>query len=254
MELFEFKIFEKYRDQLICAVSTRHGGVSPEPFYSLNMGFDIGDAEENVEENYRRFCTRAGVDLKKIVVGKQSHSDNIVVVDEHYTEFGLANFCEDTDGFVTDQVGTPIFVRFADCQGIFLYDPVKRVVAAVHSGWRGNVKNIAGKAVRKMKEIYGCDGADIEVGVSPSLGPNSAYFKDPEAELPEFMWQYVQEGHLVNLWACTFDQLKTEGIREENMEFAEVCTFEDEENFFSYRRAGGQNGHTGRMTGAIQLT
>lgn len=253
MDIFRFKIFERFSADVNCAVSTRDGGVSPEPYFSLNMGFDIGDDHDHVRENYRRFWAETGANAARGVFGHQAHTDNIAVIDESYNNFGLENFRPETDAFVTNLAATPLFVRFADCQGLFLFDPVKRVVGAVHSGWKGVVQNISGKTVQKMKELYGCDPQDIIVGISPSISPEHSYFKDTRAELPEFMWKYVKHEHLVDLWACSVDQLMAEGVLQKNIEVSGICTFREKERFFSYRRAGGANGLTGRMTGFIQL-
>ena len=73
---------------------------------------------------------------------------------------------------VTDQPGVTLFMRFADCVPIFLYDPVRKVVGLVHAGWQGTVKMAAKSAIEAMKEQYGCQTTDILAGIGPSVGPH----------------------------------------------------------------------------------
>lgn len=240
---YKFEIFKPYNGLVEHGVSTRHGGVSKGYLESLNLGMEVGDTDENLKENYKRFCEAVGVDGKNLIYGFQRHTDKILTVDE-------ANFkslempIDETDGFVTNLKGCALLVRFADCQGVLMFDPVKRVIAAVHSGWRGNVQNIIGKAVFKMVGKFGCNAADIVVGISPSLGPCCAEFTDPFKELPESMHKYVN-GRKVDLWRCSFEQLTAVGIQPSNIEIARRCTVCENKEFFSYRAGQKRTGHMG---------
>jgi len=262
MQFLKFKIFAPWKNVLRHGLSTRVGGVSGgsdmEHLASLNLGQFLGDSETNLAENYRRFCEAVGVDENKLVMAEQEHSDEIFVLrdGEFRPEyFGWRKPLKGYDGFITDAVGVPLLVRFADCQGALMFDPVKRVVAAVHSGWRGNVKNILGKAVKKMVEEFGCSASDILVGISQSLGPCHAEFTDPLKELPEWMQKYVGKNagikeRYVDLWKCSFEQLVAEGVRPENIEIMRRCTVCENDIFFSFR--GGKK-KTGHMAGVICL-
>ncbi len=276
MEILKFKIFEAYGVVLRHGLSTRKGGVSGreagnENLASMNLGLpgDI-DSEENLRENYRSFCEAVGVDEECLVVPIQEHSDKILVLKEgahfvpgngislpdHDGKFGWRKPVEGYDGLITNAKNLPVMVRFADCQGVLFFDPVKSVIAAVHCGWRGNVQNIIGKAVKKMVAEFGCDAGDILVGISQSLGPCHAEFTDPAKELPEWMQEYVgkkagaKELH-VDLWQCSFDQLTETGIVAKNIEMMRRCTVCENNIFFSYRVAGEKYG---RMGAVIQLT
>mgnify|MGYP002632386645 FL=1 len=152
--------------------------------------------------------------IEKLAIAKQTHSDHILSVEK-------AGIYQDTDAFVTNVPGLALTVRCADCQAVLLHDPVAGVVAAVHSGWRGNAQNIIGKTVRKMVEEYRCDPANIRAAIGPSLGTCCAEFSDPHEELPEFMHKYVDGKH-VNLWQCAEDQLSEEGVKQ--IENSRICT------------------------------
>lgn len=265
MQYLQFKIFgERVRH----GISMRKGGVSEGHLASLNLGLDVGDKEVNLCENYKRFCEMVGVPMDRLVVALQEHSDKILTVDgaELYAAvvglddrlavarrptsgLTLPKPISGVDGFITNTPGLPLMVRFADCQVVFIFDPIKRVIAAVHCGWRGNVKNIIGKAVKRMIDEFGCNSADILVGISPSLGPCCAEFSDPGTELPGFMQKYVNGRH-VDFWQCTFEQLVDVGVLPEHIEMAQRCTVCENDKFFSYR--GGQK-RTGHMGGVIML-
>lgn len=234
------------------AHSLRFDGASSGIYESLNLGLDVGDSDELVAENYRKFAEAAGFDLAKLCVAHQEHTDVVLRVD---SGAGFSSPFSGVDGFVTNVVGIPLMVRFADCQGVLYFDPVKRVIAAVHSGWRGNAKNIVGKCVQKMVAEYACNPADILVGVGASLGPCHAEFSDPRAELPEFMWKYIlEDGKHVNLWDCCFDELIAEGILAKNVEMLRRCTVCENDKFFSFRVAK-KEGHekSGHMGAVIWL-
>ncbi len=261
--IFEFKIFKQFKRDLVHGVSMREGGVSEGHFESLNLGLDINDEAYKVEENLRRFCERLKIDREHVCLSYQNHSNKILMVDEVEIETGrvichderyrdkkgeyrFQNLYDGVDGFLTDLSEVPLAVRFADCQGIFLFDPVRRVIGAVHCGWRGNAQNIAGKAVLMMVKEYRCNPLDIYAGISPSLGPCCSEFTDPGAELPEEMHEFIH-GKNVDLWDCTIQQLYDEGVPEENIELAGICTKCENDTFFSYRGGNRKSGHMGGL-------
>ncbi len=246
----QFLRFDIFGDKVLHGMSLRSGGVSEGVFGSLNMGLIVGDSDKNVAENYRRFCDGMDVPMDKLCVAHQEHTDKVMRVDEGV---GFDKPFSGVDGFMTDRKGVPLVVRFADCQGVLYFDPVRRVVAAVHAGWRGNTKNIIGKAVKKMGREYGSDPADILVGVGPSLCPNCAEFSDPNSELPEFMHKYINGRH-VDLWQCAYDQLVIEGVKPEHIEIMRRCTVCENDKFFSFRVAKQEGfDKSGHMAGMIML-
>lgn len=200
-----------------------------------------------MKENYRRFCSEAGISSERLFSSKQVHGDKIFLITGE-TDFSKP--LEGYDAFITAEKKLPLLVRFADCQGVLIFDPVKKVIAAVHCGWRGNVLNILGKTVLKMIENFGCDPVDLLVGISPSLGPCCAEFTNPLSELPEFMQKYVNEKNCVDLWQCSLDQLTEVGVLAENVEISKTCTCCNKDLFFSHRR---DKGNTGRMAAIIAL-
>lgn len=253
MHSIKFKLFSKFEDVLRHGISTREGGVSEGHLSSLNLGLDVDDSEENLAENYQRFCSVVGIDENKLALANQQHTDNILLIKDLADlqgKFGWKNPHFAVDGFITNLKDLPLSVRFADCQGVLLFDPIKKVVAAIHCGWRGNIQNIIGNAVRLMMKEFDCSPENILVGISQSLGPCCAEFTDPAKELPGWMQKYVNENRHVDFWQCSFDQLTRAGINEKNIEILRRCTVCEKDKFFSYR--GGKK-KTGHMAAVIEL-
>ena len=80
------------------------------------------------------------------------------------------------DAMITDVPGMGLMIKQADCQAVILFDPRKNVIANVHCGWRGNVKNILGRVVHLMEQRFHCKAEDLVAAIGPSLGPCCAEF------------------------------------------------------------------------------
>jgi copper oxidase (laccase) domain-containing protein len=131
-----------------------------------------------------------------------------------------------------------------------LYDPVRRVVANVHSGWRGSVADIAGKTVAVMKNGFGCRGGDMVAAIAPSLGPCCAEFVNYRDEIPEHFWTYRDTKNHFDFWSISCDQLTAAGLRPENIHSGGMCTRCGTDYFYSYR---GEARNTGRFAAVIGL-
>lgn len=140
------------------------------------------------------------------------------------------------DGLMTNEIGIGLMIRHADCQATIFFDPVKKVIANVHCGWRGNVQNIYAKTVNELKEKFGCSPSDLLVCISPSLGPENAEFTNFKEELPKAFWSYQVRPCYFNFWEIAKEQLLSAKILENHIEIAEICTMREEKDFFSYRR------------------
>ena len=140
------------------AFTTRHGGVSPAPFDSLNLASNRGDREENILENYRRLGAAVGFDASRAVGCRQIHSDLVRVAREE--DAGKLRWDErpyDADALITNVPNLPLFAYGTDCCMITVYDPTSRSIAAIHAGWRGTASGIVLKALVTMMSLYGAD-------------------------------------------------------------------------------------------------
>ena len=153
--------------------STRLGGVSQGMWESLNLGVGRGDDPDHVRENYRRFFQAVGAEGGRIAVTNQVHGGavrTVTTADVRPDPCGKPPY--EADGLMTDLPGVAAVVYSADCIPILFYDPVRRVIAAVHAGWRGTAAGIATAAVQRMETVYGCDRGDILAAIGPGIGPD----------------------------------------------------------------------------------
>ncbi len=137
-EYFQFSHLSEF-PEITHGLFTRKGGVSSNCYKGLNIGSNVGDTHESVRSNRELVLTVAGGD--RLINVHQVHGKKTVLYqegDEPKNPFAEA------DAIVTDQKGTVLLVQTADCQSILLYDPVKKVVGGIHSGWKGSLQNIIG--------------------------------------------------------------------------------------------------------------
>jgi YfiH family protein len=230
-------------------IFTRQSGHSTGPFQSLNVSFGLGDADENVTNN-RRVIAQV-IECDDLVFLEQVHGDQVVIFNRKNSVYPKAalQVLGVGDAIVTDVCGKFLTTQLADCQSVLLYDPIQRVVANVHSGWRGSIKNILGRTLGDMKKHFQCNSVHIIAGIGPSLGPCCAEFVNYRTEIPEQFWQYKTAADHFDFWAMSCDQLTHAGVLEKNIEIANTCTKCNLELFFSYRGEG----QTGRFAAAIGL-
>ena len=158
-------------DWLSHGCSTRLGGVSTGIHATMNLGFQNGDAPENVYENYKRICEAIGVKPESVVHARQTHKDKVRVVTaaDRGKGYNRERDYDDIDALVTDESGVTLTILTADCVPVFLVDPVKHAIGLAHSGWRGTVSRIAAKTVQCMIDTYGSNPKDIIVVTGPCI-------------------------------------------------------------------------------------
>lgn len=220
--------------QLKHGIFTRHNGVSHPPFDTLNTSYTVGDRPEDVTENIRKI--RNALKAKNMVFTNQLHGDDIFILGrDNAAAHADAPFA---DAMITDVPGMALLVKQADCQGIIFYDPHKNVVANVHCGWRGNVQNILGRVVTRMREDFGCEESGLLAAIGPSLGPCCAEFVDYSSMFPKMFQRFMVRKNHFDLWALSRWQLQEAGLQPGNIEVAGICTRCRTDLFFSYRGEG----------------
>ncbi len=229
------------------AMFMRHGGVSPPPHASLNCGDRVGDSRDNVDENRKRMARVLGLEEVRTVT--QVHGDRIIIIDDPLQQTDQ----EQADAMLTDIAGIGLLIQQADCQAVLLHDPVRKVVAAVHSGWRGSVLNILGKTIEKMQQSFSCNPHEIQAVISPSLGPCCAEFIHYKKELPAPLHEFHVGNNHIDFWAISRWQLESAGLQPGKITLVHHCTMCNAD-YFSYRRSM-RNGRkeTGRNGSMIAL-
>lgn len=238
-------------------ISTRFGGVSTGIYASMNLSFTRGDEEAAVRENFRRFCGALEVNPENVVIAAQTHSTNVINVTAADRGSGITRPREytDVDGLITDEPDVVLCTQYADCVPLLFVDPVRRVVAASHAGWRGTLAGIARVTVERMASDYGCDPADILVGIAPSIGPCCFEVDMPVAEsffaaerlADDCIWMTGNGKFNIDLWLFNRHVLVKAGVKEENITTTDVCTRCHPEALWSHRYTGKQRGSMAAM-------
>lgn len=240
--------------------STRQGGVSEGMWASLNLGVSRGDNPDHVRENYRRFFAAIGAEEGKLVMSNQVHKDYVRVVtsaDWKSDPYGTVTY--EADGLMTATPGVALVVFASDCIPVLLYDPVRRVIAAVHAGWRGTADGVVTRAVEKMEDVYGCNPADILAAIGPGI---CASCFETHEDVPNAMMaalgtpvlQHVQikeNGKFsVDLKGINVMRLEQAGVNPDHVEICGECPACLSEKYWSHRKTGNNRGS---MAAVIQL-
>jgi len=235
VEWLEFELLAPFKS-LKHAVFLRHGGYSRGAHDSLNLSFTMGDDSTLVEKNLAKAQSILSID--SLASAHQVHQDGIKKVTRENFEV-----LEERDALITHISHLGLKVTHADCQAAIFYDPIHHAVATVHCGWRGHVCEIYGKVIAAMSQAYQSKPADLHVAIAPSLGPQHAEFVNYRAEFPEPFWHFQTKENHFDLWALASWQLTGAGILPPHIQFAQMCTFANPVDCFSYRRGE-------RVTGA----
>lgn len=213
-------------------IFTRHGGKSLAPFDSLNVGDTVDDLPETVALNIETIKRVMGAGA--VVHMNQVHGTHIRVLENNSDLKPSAD--SDADALITRLPRVALLTKQADCQGVIIFDPQKKVVSNVHCGWRGNVQNILGRVVGRMGTIFGCRPQDLVAVIGPSLGPCCAEFKSYKDIFPKSFRAYGIGKDCFDLWRISSSQLESAGLKAANIEVAGVCTSCSTDQFYSYRK------------------
>ncbi len=210
-----------------------------------------------VRASYEAAADWFGVASSSIFVMRQVHGDDIAVIrqspDRARMRAALA-----VDGAVTDCAGLVLTVLTADCLPILMADRKRRVIGAVHAGWRSTVAGIAEKAVRTMAAAFGTDPADIWAALGPSIG-RCCFEVGPEVveavrNALAFADDYIETRgggkSMLDLVGLNRKALLAAGLPAEAIWSSDLCTYCRDDLFYSYRRQGEG---TGRMLAGIMI-
>ncbi len=235
---------------ILVAFSARVGGVSAQPYDSLNLAGHVGDDPGSVDENRRRLFEAVGISelSGRLVTAEQIHGDCTAWVG--LSEAGRGARVEDgpppvpgTDALFTDDRGVPLMLLYADCVPIILVDPGIQRVAVVHAGWRGALNRLPGRAVRELVS-RGSDPAGLLAYIGPHICLD--HYTVGNDLVTSFAQRFdtvceAEAGH-VDLGAVVSEDLSSSGVCVENICRLGMCTAEATGRFFSYRASSGITG------------
>jgi len=246
--------FDSLPEDVVQAVFTRRGGLSPNPWNSLNVGGTVGDERERVMQNRLRAFRAVGRDPRSMYDVWQVHSADVVIASAPH--FSMPPELK-ADAILTDRPGVTLFMRFADCVPTLLHDPKRGVVGIVHAGWQGTVKKILRETVRSMQAAYGSNPADVLAAIGPSIGPDH-YEIGPDViervrasfdgDLDTLLLPHNGRIHF-DLWAANRLTLEQVGVGQ--VEVAGLCTACATTDWYSHRAEKGKTGRFGALIGLL---
>ncbi|MCX7797507.1 MAG: peptidoglycan editing factor PgeF [Melioribacter sp.] len=242
LKVIHCSLFKKF-PEIIFGFSTKIGLNRKEPFY-FNMSYNVGDKKEIVDENREEFFKYLGLNSSYIAFQKQIHSDIVNIV----TKPGFVGI---SDAMITEYPNIGLVISTADCVPVFLYDNKNKVIAAVHSGWKGTYLKILEKTINILFEKYNSKPENLFVYMGPSISQKNYEVKKDVASL--FDCKYLLKTNdkiFLDIKKANFDILISHNIPEKNIEVSELCSFEEKNLLFSYRRDGKLSG---RAIGLIAL-
>jgi len=239
------------------AFCTRQGGVSVGPYAGLNLAPLDGEDSKNVRNNWYILSRAFGIEPDRFFLLRQIHGDGILVLDG---ELPPDSFPEPPayDALITDQPNLALCIKTADCVPILLVSPKKRVVAAIHAGWKGTARNLAGRVVSTLCERFGADPGDLLAVIGPAIGPCCYEVDDPvvsslavRRDDGAVCRPSVFRGRwMIDLPRINEGQLGQAGLNPSCISRMDFCTACLPDLFFSHRR---DRGRTGRQVSFIML-
>ena len=242
MLIIKPRIFEKY-PEITFGFNTKLGGEKEAPFY-FNVSFSVNDDPVKVQENRAEFFGALGLSEDSVAYQKQVHGDKITYVRN-------SGNCGQSDAMITDKTDLGLAVSTADCAAIFIYDIKNKIIAGIHSGWRGTQKKILQKTLLKLSREFASGPGNLIAYIAPSIcrhnyevGAEVAGMFDGKYLLPK------GDKFLLDVAGANYDMLTEFGIPGKNIQKSSLCTYELKELLHSYRRDGL---HSGRSLGIIAL-
>tara|TARA_R110000824_G_scaffold390760_8_gene587748 strand:- start:5743 stop:6513 length:771 start_codon:yes stop_codon:yes gene_type:complete len=217
---------------------TREGGVSKGIYASLNSGLGSDDDQGAVIENRARIASSIGVAPDQLLTVHQIHSPDVINVTETWTPATAPK----ADAMVTNRAGIGLGVLAADCTPVLFADTKTKVIGAAHSGWKGAWTGVLEATIDAMAKL-GATPASMVAAVGPCIS-RDAYEVGPEfrdrfieRKADDAVWftASARDNHFMfDLTAYVAARLAAAGIG--TIERLDLCTYADEQRFFSYRR------------------
>lgn len=236
---------------------TRQGGVSDGIYASRNVGLGSNDDRDKVLENRKRIANALGAEADRLATPYQIHSADVITLAEPFSE----NDDRKADALVTNQKGLAIGILTADCGPVLFADAEAGVVGAAHAGWKGAIGGVLQNTISAM-EALGARRGRISAILGPTIS-QAAYEVGPEfherfldansGHTRFFNASEKPDHYMFNLPAFIRLQLENAGVSVAGD--VGLCTYSDEERFFSYRRTTHRKEPDyGRQISAIMIT
>lgn len=248
IEYLQFRKLLEYTDSL------KHAYVlgTDKTYRTSNISGNISQEEKNQGiKNYEEFFKELDIDYTNLITTFQAHTDNVMTVNEN-EQFDLEKY--PVDGICTNMKNNILATVNADCILLIFFDPIKKVIANTHSGWRGTLQRIAVKTVDKMVKQYECNPKNIICCICPSI--RKCHFEVEQDVKNKFVEEFRDISNLEDMIEETIHNkkwnidtvgineilLEKEGVKRENIIDSGICSVCNCDIIHSYRVEGKGNG------------
>ena len=204
-----------------------------------------------VEKNKKDICEYLKIKKENLIHPSQTHTSHIEIAKIEKKSY------PDTDGLILTNNEQAIYLNFADCTPVIIFDPIKHIGAISHAGWRGTAGNIASKTVEKMSKDFGSNPQDLKCAIGPAISfccynVGEEVFSQLQKTVKDFDGlSEIRQGNIyVDLKNINKQQLIEAGVKSENIDVCPYCTVCNNDLFFSYRN---ENATTNRHSAVIKL-
>ena len=204
------------------------------------------------------FLRTVHVELPSVLLAEQVHGEEVATITEDFTpgltedkKYPGARMIKGVDAMITDLPGIALIVRSADCVPVLIYDPVRKVVAAVHAGWGGIAAGIIKKTIQKLEVNFNSKTGDMVFGLGPAIHACCYAVKDDVIGKVGEQYVRTQGGKkYIDLIKAAEDQILKMNVRAKNIEILPQCSACTKE-LYSYRRDGKRAGRLFHMISLI---
>jgi len=227
-----------------------------------NIGYSAPRDRDDAWDMRKRWLASAGLDAEMIVVAHQTHGNGVAIataIDAGRGAMPGSMPLAQADALLSREPGVVLLTLHADCMPILLCDPIRRVVASIHAGWRGTVVDVCGATAREMNVQFGTRPEEIVAFLGPAIGSccyevgNDVYnaWLSAGADSGSHAIHPRHARFAFDLAAANRTLLERAGVRPERIETSGICTRCNGDEWFSHR---GQGADTGRYGAFIALT
>ena len=235
--MFFSKKLQKFKNLKHCFFS-RKDGVSKGFYKSLNCGLGSNDDNKNVLKNLELVSKKIGCNKEFLITLNQTHSNKVI----HFNNEKSVKNKLNGDAIVSEVKNIGIGILTADCAPILIYDPNKKIIGCIHSGWKGALKGIIKNTIKKFNELN-CNNSDLIAVVGPCIKKDNYEVKvdffenfiTQDKENNKFFQRIVCDKYIFDLRGFLNNTISNLNVK--NIENIEMDTYSDIKNFYSYRRS-----------------
>lgn len=212
-------------EEIIFGISTKKDG----PMKLANQ------KDDQATKNRQNFFSSQGIDNSKVVSAALANAFEVKIVELK----DAGKMIPLVDALVTNQIGLVLAITVADCAPVYIYDPIQKVIALVHAGWRGVLGNIVTKTILLMKTNFFSKPENLQVFVGPHICTDHFEVQGDVAKMFADYEKYIiqQKGKIfIDLASIISSQLLNIGVLSNQVSFSKDCTYCEEKKYFSWRR------------------